>query len=509
METYQPSWRGKNLSTRKDSQGKYMAMLGTDALLYVPIKVEQNATYRVSIEAARGSGNGVAYCNIYGNKNFDFPQAEFTCDSNDWTLYTLNIKTGSFPKTVPMVFRIWRKPSGNGSLLVRKVLVEFVEKEEEENNDRVLKEIKGLPANIAKNIPMVDKKGTPIKKEIIRPVERKSHHPNGQVKGGKKPKPPKKRRKVKGHVTRAVGVASTRKLLELPPLVPGEDGIKNSVIISIKNRIEFLNRTLYSYERQTMSKNEFEIIIVDDGSTDDLLGLCKLHARRCGLQFQYIKVDTSKGAVKQCGFTPALTNNIGFKNARGSVLVITGPETLQAEGNMVETWESCKEPRCVYGVVYKSGPEFVDYLKLNESWYKYENFDEVLSLKGAREGKPDLTGFWWYYAAARKEYIMGINGVDEMFMQGICGEDDDFANRMRFSGVRLTHNNKIVGIHQNHYREDRKDNVHNIRFNKKVWKRMRRTNSKHLEANLRNRDPVANHNIDWGTSEAITDKEIF
>ncbi len=473
-----------------------MAMNGPKALLYIPVKVEQKTSYKITIEASRYSGNGIIYCNIYGNKNFDFPQNEFTCDSEDWTRYTFEIKTGLFPKTIPMIFRLWRKPKGTGTILVRRISVEMVKKEK-------------LSNKIISNIPMVDKNGK-VMKEALRPIERKAY---------RKPKPPykpprtppynpKPRRIVPG-MKSSIRV-KTENLPILQDLVPGEDGIKNSVIISVKDREEYLHRTLYSYSKQTMPKNEFELVIVDDGSKDDLLSLCKRHAKSSGLQFQYIRVDTKKGAVFQEGFTPALTNNIGFKNARGSVLIVTGPETLQSEVNMVQTWESCKKPRCIYGYVYKSGLRFTDYLKKNKSdWHKYKSFNDILKIDGAMEIEPDITGFWWYYAAARKEYILGIRGVDERFMKGICGEDDDFANRLRFYGVQLIHNKNIVGIHQNHYSDDRRDTVHNIRFNKRVWNKMRKINSKYLAKTLESENPIANKHIDWGTSEAIIDKEIF
>jgi hypothetical protein len=385
METYQPSWRGKNLCTRKDSEGKYMAMIGTDALLYVPIKIEQNSTYRVKILASVSSGNGIVYCNIYGSKKFDFPQRSFVCKLNKWETYNFEIKTGSFPNTVPMVFRLWRKPNGTGTVLIRKIFVELVEKEEYEVE---------LPTKINNNIPILDESGRLVE-NVVCPVERssfpvnkpKSNLNNNKEKSSKeldreltrqmynelnkdfnntnvdannsssaapynKPrskiprraprtysehmlrKVPSKssmikehkhrlrkiKRMVKPHMKRALKVL-TQNLPHTTDLVPSESGFKNSVIISVKDRKDFLDRTLFSYGKQTMPKDEFELIIVDDNSTDDLLSVCKKHSEISGLQFQYIKVDSTKGAIKQGGFTPALTNNIGFKNARGSVFI--------------------------------------------------------------------------------------------------------------------------------------------------------------------------------------------
>jgi len=508
MEILQPSWRGKNISTRKDSQGKYAAMIGGDAMLYIPVNIAQNAMYKVTLEMAKKSGNGLVYCNIYGNKNFDFPHAKFLCDSTEWASYTLELRTGSFPKTVPMIFRIWRSPNGTGSLLIRRIRVELIKPGEDQIEQEKLDVAKGMTPVVKEPIAPVEKPPaiTPPKKEMLSDwraeKRRRREHRRAKNKG---------KQAEKQEVARSTSnvVPTTREPPDIGPLVPGENDIRNSVVISVKDRLEFLDRTLYTYARQTMPKEQFEIVIVDDGSKENILGLCKTHAARSGLQFQYIRVDTSKGAIPQRGFTPALTNNIGFKHARGSVLIVTGPETLQMNTNMVETWNSCQGPKAIYGYVYRSGVRFVDVLRSNKDWHKFQSFDEILNMPGAREIKPDLNGFWWYYAAARKEYIMKIHGVDERYMEGICGEDDDFANRLSFLGLKLEHNNRIVGIHQNHSREDKKDNIHSIRFDKKKWRQLRSRNLRLLEACKHACEPVANKNIDWGTEEAIIDKEIF
>ena len=510
MDILQPSWRGKNISTRKDSQGTYTAMTGVDAMLYIPVNVAQNAIYKITLELAKKSGNGLIYCNIYGNKIFDFPHAKFLCDDTKWVAYTLELRTGSFPKTVPMIFRIWRKPNGTGSILIRRIRVELAET----NSD---KEWESEKPDLAKAMTSVIKEPiAPVEKPQILPPK-KDVLPNKRFRE-RKPRTFRRsgylKKRLKGGVVRqkTPPTCNVRKINVEPPQIDleiyKEGDIKNSVIISVKDRLEFLDRTLYSYGRQTMPKEQFEIVIVDDGSKDDLLSLCKSHARRSGLQFQYIKIDTKKGAIAQKGFTPALSNNIGFKHARGLVLIVTGPETLQNEINMDETWASCQGPKAVYGYVYKSGQRFVDALRCKKSWHEH-SFEDILSLPGAKEIRPNTSGFWWYYVAARKEYILKINGVDERYMRGICGEDDDFANRLNFLGLTLQYNEKITGIHQNHYREDKKDNVHSIRFDRKYWQSLRSHNLRLLDACRESCEPIANKNIDWGTENAVVYKEII
>jgi GT2 family glycosyltransferase len=104
--------------------------------------------------------------------------------------------------------------------------------------------------------------------------------------------------------------------------------------------------------------------------------------------------------------------------------------------------------------------------------------------------------------------LLAINGIDERFMEGMTGEDDDFALRMSHSGVPLYRNHEIIGIHQDHSREDKND-IHSFRFNKKTWNGLRNFNWKLLVAWRKHKDPVANKNINWGSDDAIIKMEIF
>lgn len=501
MELLQPSWKGKNLQTRKIGGNKYVAMIGSDAMLYIPVNVLPNAIYRLRFELYKESGNGIVLCNIYGNRNFDFPASTIDCNKEIWATYEVDVVTRSFPETIPLIFRIWRGKKGTGTIFVKRLFVELVEGEiKPQNKGQIVSVEKTSEATKPPVLKMprsnkprrVQKKKGP--RRVSKVATRRVARPAGPHRVTSQSKPPMP---LPGTTPPKVG-----------PLKPGEDGIKNSVIISMKNRKDFLDRTLYTYDNQTMPKSEFEIVIIDDGSEQDLLSVCKKHSELSGLQFQFIRVDSRKGAVPQRGWTPALTNNIGFKKARGAVHIITGPETLQKETNMEKTWEVCNGPKCVYGVVHKSHVGFVNMLRKDKGWHENKTFTDLLRRSGHTFMKPAIRGFWWYYAAARREYIMAIKGVDEKYMGGMCGEDDDFAARMIFLGLRLMHDFEILGIHQNHSREDKCDN-HSIRFDSVTWQRLRTHNRALLEGCKNAKRPEANRGINWGAEEAIIDMEIF
>ena len=126
MEELNPVlWRGRGLIQQRDHDGRMCTgILGDKPLLFVPVTVEPNSTYRIILEIHKDGGNGKLYCNFYANRSFDFPQVGFTCESDRWALYDVQMLTGSFPPNLPMMFRIWRSPGGTGSLLVRSIHLE-------------------------------------------------------------------------------------------------------------------------------------------------------------------------------------------------------------------------------------------------------------------------------------------------------------------------------------------------------------------------------------------------
>jgi glycosyltransferase involved in cell wall biosynthesis len=285
--------------------------------------------------------------------------------------------------------------------------------------------------------------------------------------------------------------------------------MKVSVIISAcPNREKLFERSLYTYSKQNFDKKEFEILLVDDGDRYELLELCKHAHEEYGLQLRYIKIDPSKSFCPIKSFTPALTNNVGFRMAEGEVVVITGPETLQAENNISVAYTMINRQECAYGLVYRASPEFNN--QLEQTGWKNATFSQVLSYAGAKADcrtRPPHPAAYWYCMAVAKKHVMQIGGVDERFLGGICGEDDDFANRMRFVGITPVFEHKIIGIHQNHDSCDSCNLKHNIRQSQK-WNDLRNHNLNLMYENIKNKDPFANKTHVWGNLETI-EKEVF
>lgn len=95
-----------------------------------------------------------------------------------------------------------------------------------------------------------------------------------------------------------------------------------SVILCTYNRARLLERALRSLARQTAPSDEFEIVVVDDGSTDGTAELCS-RASRDMSNLRYTAMGRNLGL--------AAAANRGIRTARGGLLLFTDDDCIAQE----------------------------------------------------------------------------------------------------------------------------------------------------------------------------------
>ena len=97
-----------------------------------------------------------------------------------------------------------------------------------------------------------------------------------------------------------------------------------SVVIPTYNRLPILQKSINALEKQQLTDNKidgYEIVIVDDGSTDDTLNWLAQNKA----QLPHIKV------IKQNHQGAAAARNLGVKNARGDTIVFIDSDLVVTE----------------------------------------------------------------------------------------------------------------------------------------------------------------------------------
>lgn len=319
--------------------------------------------------------------------------------------------------------------------------------------------------------------------------------------------------------------------------------IRVSAVLSIHNRAALLRHALASYRWQTLPAAEWEIVVVDDGSTDDLVPMLRAETR--GLNVRLLRMDHTRhqvfrarnpgwqpGQPKNWFHTPALSINLGASRAAGAVVCLCHPEVLHHPDNFARAarWLSGEdaERAFLFGKCYLGTPlhrpAMADCLAVAQrTAYPFESLIAALALvdrppaPGTPEARAraDVTpyhpGYWffppsepyWYLSFLPRAAIESVGGVDFAYLRGVAGEDDDFRLRVAQAGwpTRAAHG-LFRGFHQDHSHEPE---AHRRRETP-AWAEGLARNRALLAARRREGFPEqANTAYDWTASECVVE----
>lgn len=232
-----------------------------------------------------------------------------------------------------------------------------------------------------------------------------------------------------------------------------KDDLFVSVVVAFKNESKNIDRLINSLSHQTFPVKQFEIILVDDFSSDGSFEKAKAYeAQLSNLKVLKNKYNAGKkGALKT-----------GILNSRGEYILLTDADCFPGNNwmqSMISKFDD--ETDIVFGyALFKENKSFLNKL------CRYENlFSTILMESFYNVGYPYLV--FGRNISYRKSLFNQLNGFDSI-EKSLSGDDDLFFQKALKSGVRVLLN----------------DDKESIVFSECVldWKSFFRQKSRHVSA---------------------------
>ena len=193
--------------------------------------------------------------------------------------------------------------------------------------------------------------------------------------------------------------------------------MRYSVIVPVFNRPDEVGELLASLTTQTFT--DFEVVIVEDGSTNTCKSVCDGYSGT--LDLHYFNKDNSG---------PGQSRNYGAERARGDYFLILDSDVVLPEGYLQAVDDELRrEPADAFGGPDRAHPSFTDTQKAIS--YAMTSF---FTTGGIRGGKKKLDKFYprSFNMGIRREVYQALGGFSKMRF----GEDIDFSIRIFQGGYR-------------------------------------------------------------------------
>jgi len=197
-----------------------------------------------------------------------------------------------------------------------------------------------------------------------------------------------------------------------------------SVVICTYNRGEMLKECLDSLLYQTYPKDRYEIIVVNDGSTDGTEEILVEYQKKASCKFRWFAQE-NKGL--------SVARNTGIKNSEGEIICFTDDDCIADKDWIIELVNGYKDN----GLGSVGGK-----IRAYDAYTLIERYINERKLLNQERFFTPLVGANTSYT---RDIIVKTGFFDESFMS--C-EDVDFAIRVKIQGFESKYNPKAIVYHK-------------------------------------------------------------
>ncbi len=218
---------------------------------------------------------------------------------------------------------------------------------------------------------------------------------------------------------------------------PAPSGVSLSVVIPTYNRCAILRKTLVAFSAQTISPDRFEVIVADDGSSDDTIAMLKQFTAPFALK---VVTQAHQGANA--------ARNQAIRAAQGEIVLLTGddmiPEPSFVESHLQFHRQHPSELEAMLGFIDWS-PEititpFMRFLVSPEGGQQFA-FHEV------ENGKADFRLFYTSNVSVKRSLLLKQAILFDTDFAYPAYDDIELGYRLTRQGMQLHYNPRAVTRH--------------------------------------------------------------
>ena len=225
-----------------------------------------------------------------------------------------------------------------------------------------------------------------------------------------------------------------------------------SIVTAYYNRKKLFINTLESIKKQLNNSVSLEVIAVDDASDENE------RLEDLTVEYPFLKIIRLEKQHKWY-LNACIPFNIGFKEAKGDIIIFQNPECLHF-GNIIEyTIKNLNSKNYLSFGCYSIDEHVTDNISIlldtpNE-------INNIIQENNVANNFSDGSNCWYnhstirpvgyhFCAAISRDNLYDLGGFDERYALGVAYDDDELLHRIKLK-LKLKIVDKEIVLHQYHY----------------------------------------------------------